>query len=89
MESPNKQNQGGKKRKQNTKGAHENFGMGMQTRQIQCSKDLLIKNAKKSLLTLRPAQVTVTPILQEIKLKYETIILSTILLRWRLKRQAM
>lgn len=65
------------------------LGTGMQTRQIRSSKDLPIKNAKKSLLTLRPAHVTVTPIPQEIKLKHETNILSTILLRWRLKRQAM
>lgn len=62
------------------------LGMGMQTRQIRCIKDLTIKNAKKSLLTLRPPQVTVTPTHQEIKLKYETIIFSTILLRWMLKR---
>lgn len=59
--------------------------MGMQTGQIACCKKVTIKKAKKSLLTLWPAQVTVTPILQEVKLKYETIVFSIILLRWRLK----
>lgn len=60
--------------------------MGMQTGQIRCCKEVTVKKAKKSLLTLWPAQITLTPILQEIKLKYETTIFSIILLRCRLKR---